>query len=115
MPQVLCVFLQRYSVDFNSRPDGANIPLSTVEPELPIDAVPQNGQSTHNNNIQIDCARNIINTDMCTLSGLQTFESVETTSKEPEETDVKPEVQEEQKGKRKPPTGHLFQLKQMKS
>lgn len=39
------LFLQRYSVDFTSRPDEANIPLSTMEPELPIDTVSQNGQS----------------------------------------------------------------------
>ncbi|XP_042341039.1 mucin-2 isoform X2 [Plectropomus leopardus] len=62
---------RRYSVDFNSRPDDANIPLSTIEPELPIDSTPQNG--------------------------LQTFESTETTTKEPQEPEAKPEVQEEQK------------------
>ncbi|XP_034544863.1 AAC-rich mRNA clone AAC11 protein [Notolabrus celidotus] len=60
---------RRYSVDLTSRPDEANIPLSTVEPELLIDAVPQNG--------------------------LQTFESVETITKESE---AKPEAREEQKG-----------------
>lgn len=42
-----CVFLnllcsQRYSVDSTSRPDEANIPLSTMEP---TDTAPQNGQS----------------------------------------------------------------------
>lgn len=73
---VACFFARkrgrRYSVDLTSRPDEANIPLSTVEPELHIDAVPQNG--------------------------LQTFESVETTEKESQEPETIPEVQEEQKG-----------------
>lgn len=36
---------QRYSVDFSSRPDEANIPLSTVDPVDPADAGSQNGQS----------------------------------------------------------------------
>lgn len=36
-------FPQRYSVDFTSRPDEANIPLSTIDPEVPADAAPQNG------------------------------------------------------------------------
>ncbi|XP_032398803.1 cell wall protein RTB1 isoform X2 [Etheostoma spectabile] len=62
---------RRYSVDFTSRPDEANIPLSTVEPELPVDTVSQNG--------------------------LQTFESTETTTKKEQEPEAKPEVQEEQK------------------
>ncbi|XP_031132788.1 translation initiation factor IF-2 isoform X2 [Sander lucioperca] len=62
---------RRYSVDFTSRPDEANIPLSTMEPELPIDTVSQNG--------------------------LQTFESAETTTKKEQEPEAKPEVQEEQK------------------
>ncbi|XP_034413192.1 uncharacterized protein LOC117747697 isoform X2 [Cyclopterus lumpus] len=69
---VACFFIRkrgrRASVDFTSRQDEANIPLSTVEPELPIDAVPQNG--------------------------LQTFESTE---KEPQEPEAKPEIQEEPK------------------
>ncbi|KAM9857008.1 uncharacterized protein ACBR49_000680 [Aulostomus maculatus] len=51
-----------YSVDLTSRPDDANIPLSTVEP---VEAAPQNG--------------------------LQTFEPVETHEKEPSETEEKPE------------------------
>ncbi|TNM85825.1 hypothetical protein fugu_008096, partial [Takifugu bimaculatus] len=38
-----------YSVDFNSRGDDANIPLSTVEPELTADAVTQNGLKTFEN------------------------------------------------------------------
>nr|XP_020484254.1 cell wall protein RTB1-like [Labrus bergylta] len=71
---VVCFFARkrgrRYSVDFTSRPDDANIPLSIVDPELPINTVPQNG--------------------------LQTFESVEST-KEPQEPETKPEAQEEQK------------------
>ncbi|XP_071359679.1 uncharacterized protein [Trachinotus anak] len=62
---------RRYSVDFTYRPDEANIPLSTMEPDLPADTVPQNG--------------------------LKTFESTETTTKEPQEPAEKPEVQEEQK------------------
>ncbi|XP_018546466.1 uncharacterized protein si:dkey-27h10.2 isoform X2 [Lates calcarifer] len=61
---------RRYSVDFTARPDEANIPLSTIDPDLPGDTVPQNG--------------------------LQTFESVEPTTKEPQEPEAKPEVQEEQ-------------------
>ncbi|XP_056264710.1 uncharacterized protein LOC130189796 [Pseudoliparis swirei] len=56
------------SVDFTSRPDESNILLRTMEPDLPIDAVPQNG--------------------------LQTFESPE---KEPQEPEAKPGIQEEQK------------------
>ncbi|XP_029366089.1 uncharacterized protein DDB_G0290685 isoform X2 [Echeneis naucrates] len=59
-----------YSVDLASRPDEANIPLSTIEPEMPADAVAQNG--------------------------LKTFESTETT-KEPEEAAAKPEEQQELK------------------
>ncbi|XP_024658425.2 uncharacterized protein si:dkey-27h10.2 [Maylandia zebra] len=67
---------RRYSVDFSSRQDEVNIPLSTV---APVDTAPQNG--------------------------LKTFESTETTAKEPEELEakpggadeVKPEAQEEQK------------------
>lgn len=42
------LFPQRYSVDFTARPDEANIPLSTIEPDLPGDTVPQNGQSNTN-------------------------------------------------------------------
>ncbi|KAF1395377.1 hypothetical protein PFLUV_G00010880 [Perca fluviatilis] len=72
---VACYFARkrgrRYSVDFTSRPDEANIPLSTVEPELPIDTVSQNG--------------------------LKTFESAETTTKEEQKPEAKSEVQEEQK------------------
>ncbi|XP_063740354.1 uncharacterized protein si:dkey-27h10.2 isoform X1 [Eleginops maclovinus] len=62
---------RRYSVDFTSRPDEANIPLSTMEPDFPVDAAPQNS--------------------------LQTFESAETTTKELQKPEAKPEVQEEQK------------------
>ncbi|XP_037620025.1 major latex allergen Hev b 5 [Sebastes umbrosus] len=72
---IACYFARkrgrRHSVDFTSRPDEAHIPLSTVEPELPGDAAPQNG--------------------------LLTFESTEITAKEPQEPEAKPEVQEEQK------------------
>ncbi|CAI5680690.1 unnamed protein product [Oreochromis niloticus] len=59
---------RRYSVDFSSRQDEVNIPLSTVEP---VDTAPQNG--------------------------LKTFESTETTAKEPEEPDAKPEASDEAK------------------
>lgn len=62
---------RRYSVDFTTRQEDANIPLSTVDPEMPGDPSPQNG--------------------------LTTFESAETVTKEPEEPETKPEVQEEQK------------------
>lgn len=69
---VACFFSRKrgrhYSIDLTSRPDEANIPLSTVEPE-PLDNGPQNG--------------------------LQTFESVDTTAKESTEPNPKPEVQEE--------------------
>lgn len=69
---VACFFSRKrgrhYSVDLTSRPDEANIPLSTVEPE-PLDNGPQNG--------------------------LQTFESVDTTAKESKEPDPKPEVQQQ--------------------
>ncbi|TDH16332.1 hypothetical protein EPR50_G00018710 [Perca flavescens] len=72
---VACYFARkrgrRYSVDFTSRPDEANIPLSTVEPELPIDTTSQNG--------------------------LKTFESAETTTKEEQKPEAKSGVQEEQK------------------
>ncbi|XP_029914886.1 uncharacterized protein LOC115364445 isoform X2 [Myripristis murdjan] len=59
---------RRYSVDLNSRPDDAQIPLSTVEPD---ETAPQNG--------------------------LQTFASAEIETKEAQEPDAKPEAQEEQK------------------
>ncbi|XP_053275202.1 uncharacterized protein si:dkey-27h10.2 [Pleuronectes platessa] len=49
---------RRYSVDFTSRQDEANIPLSIVDHELPADTVSQNG--------------------------LKTFESTETKAKEPQ-------------------------------
>ncbi|XP_034442405.1 rho GTPase-activating protein gacF [Hippoglossus hippoglossus] len=58
---------RRYSVDFTSRQDEANIPLSIVDHELPADTVSQNG--------------------------LKSFENTETKAKEPQE----PEGQEEQK------------------
>ncbi|XP_033942117.1 integumentary mucin A.1 isoform X1 [Pseudochaenichthys georgianus] len=57
---------RRRSVDFTSRPDDANIPFSTFD----VDAEPHNG--------------------------LQTFESTESTTKELQEPEAKPEVQEEQ-------------------
>ncbi|KAE8277654.1 hypothetical protein D5F01_LYC24352 [Larimichthys crocea] len=60
---------RRYSVDFASRPDEINIPLSAVEPELPADTVSQNG--------------------------LHTF--ADTPTKEPEEPEEKPEAQEKAK------------------
>lgn len=50
-PDFVCS--QRYSVDFNSRADDANIPLSTVEPEPTADAVTQNGQSRTNPTDQV--------------------------------------------------------------
>ncbi|KAM9362578.1 uncharacterized protein ABDE67_008074 [Symphorus nematophorus] len=59
---------RRYSVDFTSRQDDANIPLSTVEP---VETAPQNG--------------------------LQTFETAETATKELQEPEAKPEEQAEQK------------------
>ncbi|KAM8771450.1 uncharacterized protein AB9X84_008179 [Acanthopagrus schlegelii] len=77
---LVCFFAKkrgrRYSVDFTSRPDEANIPLSTIDPEVPADAAPQNG--------------------------LQTFASTETETaaeegKEPEEPAEKPEVKDEPK------------------
>ncbi|XP_068178417.1 uncharacterized protein si:dkey-27h10.2 [Antennarius striatus] len=40
---------RRYSVDFSSRPDEANIPLSVMDPELPREAMPQNGLKTFEN------------------------------------------------------------------
>nr|XP_043885296.1 uncharacterized protein si:dkey-27h10.2 isoform X2 [Solea senegalensis] len=43
-----CYFLRKreksYSVDITARQDDINIPLSTVEPELPADTVPQNAE-----------------------------------------------------------------------
>lgn len=39
-------FLQRYSVDFTSRADEANIPLSTLEADPPAGTTFQNGQFT---------------------------------------------------------------------
>ncbi|XP_070846784.1 uncharacterized protein [Chaetodon trifascialis] len=72
---IVCYFTRkrgrRYSVDFTSRHDEANIPLSTVEPVPPVDTVSQNG--------------------------LQTFGKAENDETEPEEPEEKPEVQEEQK------------------
>ncbi|XP_058497079.1 uncharacterized protein si:dkey-27h10.2 [Solea solea] len=72
-----CYFLRKrgksYSVDILSRQDDVNIPLSTVEPELPADTVPQNG--------------------------LQTFGSRDTATEESQHTtqEEKPDGQEEQK------------------
>ncbi|XP_053182220.1 uncharacterized protein si:dkey-27h10.2 [Scomber japonicus] len=63
---------RRYSVEFNSRPDDTNIPLSTMQPEMPADSTSQNG--------------------------LKTFESTEASAKEAQEPETKPLVQEEQKG-----------------
>ncbi|CAN9510274.1 unnamed protein product [Ophioblennius macclurei] len=37
---------RRYSVDFASRPDETNIPLSAREPEVPADTLPYNGMET---------------------------------------------------------------------
>ncbi|XP_061586659.1 uncharacterized protein si:dkey-27h10.2 isoform X2 [Cololabis saira] len=62
---------RRYSVDLHSRPDEANIPLSTMEPELLVEAESE--------------------------KGLKTFEGIETPPKEPEEPEAKPEVQTDQK------------------
>ncbi|XP_071768297.2 uncharacterized protein LOC139921824 [Centroberyx gerrardi] len=62
---------RRYSVDFHSRPDDAQIPLSTVEPDAHVDSVSQNG--------------------------MQTFTSAEPDTKEPQEPAAKPEGQEEQR------------------
>lgn len=62
---------RRYSVDLHSRPDDAQIPLSTVEPEVPADTTPQNG--------------------------MQTFVSAEPDTKETQEPAAKPEAQDEPK------------------
>ncbi|XP_035493476.2 uncharacterized protein si:dkey-27h10.2 [Scophthalmus maximus] len=61
---------RRYSVDFTSRQDEANIPLSIVDPQMPADTVSQNG--------------------------LQTFGSAETATKEPQEPEATPAAQAEQ-------------------
>ncbi|XP_061737186.1 uncharacterized protein si:dkey-27h10.2 [Nerophis ophidion] len=37
---------RRYSVDFHSRPDEANVPLSTVEPEVAVASASHNGLQT---------------------------------------------------------------------
>ncbi|MEQ2178172.1 hypothetical protein GOODEAATRI_011169 [Goodea atripinnis] len=58
------------SVEFASRPDE-NFPLSTVEPEVLLESTPQNG--------------------------LKSFESTETTAKEPQGPKDAPETQEEKK------------------
>lgn len=60
---------RNYSVDFTSRPDETNIPLSAVEPEAPGETLPHNG--------------------------MQTFESAEMSVKEQQEPEEKPLVQEE--------------------
>ncbi|XP_029950218.1 probable endo-1,3(4)-beta-glucanase AFLA_105200 [Salarias fasciatus] len=62
---------RRYSVDFTSRPDETNIPLSAVEPEAPADTLPYNG--------------------------VQTFETEETPANEQQESEEKPEAPEEPK------------------
>lgn len=62
---------RRYSVDFTSRPEEANIPLSTVEPDPPVDTVFQNG--------------------------LQTFESPGAASSQAQEPETTPEAKKEQK------------------
>ncbi|XP_034045213.1 uncharacterized protein si:dkey-27h10.2 [Thalassophryne amazonica] len=72
---LVCYFARkrgrRYSVDFASRPDEANIPLSAIEPEVPAGAAPQNG--------------------------LQTFENADTTTKAAEESEAAPVAKEEEK------------------
>lgn len=78
------LFQQRYSVDLTSRPDEAHIPLSTMDPEMPVNTGPQNG--------------------------LQTFVDTETTKNEPQEPEAKPEVQEEQKRKYKHVTDQYYLL-----
>ncbi|KAM3623845.1 uncharacterized protein V6R79_016199 [Siganus canaliculatus] len=60
---------RRYSVDFASRQDETNIPLSAVEPEMPPETVPQNG--------------------------LQTFVSPDTAAEEPQQPEKPSEVEEE--------------------
>lgn len=62
---------RRYSVDFTSRPEEANIPLSTMEPDLPVDT------AFH--------------------SGLQTFENPGAASNQAQEAETTPQVKEEQK------------------
>ncbi|XP_075889094.1 uncharacterized protein LOC142892722 [Nelusetta ayraudi] len=62
---------RRYSVDFTSRPDEANIPLSTMEPDPPVDTAFQNG--------------------------LQTFESPGAASNQAQESETTPEARKEQR------------------
>ncbi|XP_062289722.1 uncharacterized protein si:dkey-27h10.2 [Scomber scombrus] len=82
---IACLFAKkrgrRYSVDFNSRPDDTNIPLSTMQPEMTADSASQNG--------------------------LKTFESTEASAKEAQEPETKPLVQEEQKAEADRSAGDL--------
>ncbi|XP_077427175.1 uncharacterized protein LOC144055238 isoform X2 [Vanacampus margaritifer] len=64
---------KRYAVDFSSRADEANVPLSPVEPMLANDTAPQNG--------------------------LQTFESGDKRSKEAEKEEEAPKNEEEDEPK----------------
>lgn len=111
----LCVLtpllLQRYSVDFSSRADEANIPLSPVEPNFPGDRVSVNGQFNTTTVLKII----LIIKRLCLswfkdillfflfghFSGLQTFESADAVTKQAQDPEAKPEVEEEQKGENK--------------
>lgn len=95
------MFLQRYSVDFTSRPEEANIPLSAVEP---VDTAFQNGQlwttATFRTPRLLISANKLASADPdpSPSLGLQTFESPGAASNQAQEPETTPEAKEEQKG-----------------
>lgn len=103
----LCVLtpLQRYSVDFTSRADEANIPLSPVEPNFPGDSVFVNGQCNTTTVLHIILIiKGLWHIQIIFLghfSGLQTFENADTVTKQAQDPEAKPEEEEEQKGENK--------------
>lgn len=97
-PNFVC--FQRYSVDFNSRADEANIPLSNME--ATAEAGTQNGQldtnPTHQVPLRICVSSNL--TGVC-YPGLKTFGNAEGSTKEAPMAEAKAEEQVEKKGKKK--------------
>lgn len=91
-------------MDLNSRADGANIPLSTVEPEMTAEAGAQNGRldtnPTSGFSEDLHVSSNLI--WVCFL-GLKTFENANASTKDAV-TEAKAEEQVEEKGKNKPVT-----------
>lgn len=85
-------------MDFTSRPEEANIPLSAVESDPPVDAATQNGQFWTTAVFRM--ARLFIaDPDPSPSLGLQTFESPGAASNQVQEAETTAEAEGEQKGK----------------